>query len=283
MSESGITERVLRRDRSIVLAAIATIFLVAAAYTIAGVGMPMSAVEMTGMRGTMPSDRAPSLMAEMPAMGMLTMPANWTPGYAALVFSMWWLMMVAMMLPSAAPTILLYSTLQQKSAGAVSAAPLATVFLTGYLVVWAGFGFAATGLQWSLELRGLVSPARMALTSGLIGGCVLLAAALYQLSPLKRVCLEHCRSPIQFLVERRRAGLAGAFRMGLEHGAFCVGCCWFLMALLFVGGIMNLYWIAGLAILVALEKLAPIGRQIAKASSIVLGIAGLWMLWQAVA
>ena len=191
--------------------------------------------------------------------------------------------MVAMMLPSAAPTILLYSTLQQKIADAASAAPLGTVFLSGYLVVWAVFSLTATGLQWSLELRGLVSPARMALTSGLIGGCVLLAAALYQLSPLKRVCLEHCRSPMRFLVERRRPGFAGAFQMGLEHGAFCVGCCWFLMALLFVGGIMNLYWIAGLAILVALEKLAPIGGQIAKASSIVLGIAGLWMLWQAVA
>ncbi len=147
------------------------------------------------------------------------------------------------MLPSAAPTILLYSTLQQKTADAASAAPLATVFLTGYLVVWAGFGLAATGLQWSLELLGLVSPAR--------------------------------RSPMRFLVERRRPGLAGAFRKGLEHGAFCVGCCWFLMALLFVGGVMNLYWIAGLAIFVALEKLAPIGGQIVKASSIVLAIAGL--------
>lgn len=279
MADGGVAERLLKRDRTVVLAAIVGIVAIAALYTVLGIGMPMSAIEMTAMAGAGPGEG--SMTMDGGGMAMMAMPAAWSFGYAVLVFLMWWVMMVAMMLPSAAPTVLLYSVLVRRTAEAAAAAPLAMAFMAGYLAVWAGFSLAATGLQWMLELHGLVSPAMMTLTSSVIGGCVLLAASAYQLSALKRVCLEHCRSPMQFLVERRRPGLSGAFRMGVEHGAFCLGCCWFLMALLFVGGIMNLYWIAGLAVLVALEKLAPVGGRLATLSAVALAVAGIWMISQA--
>jgi predicted metal-binding membrane protein len=266
---NGLTERLLRHDRAIVLLAIAGVVAAAAAYTVLGIGMPMSAIQMT-------------TKADMGTAGIgmpsVLMPAAWSADYALLVFLMWWVMMVAMMLPSAAPTVLLYTALTRRTTAPHAPASLAATFMVGYLAVWAGFSLAATGLQWLLELRGLVSPATMTVTSSLLGGSVLLAAAAYQLSPLKRVCLEHCRSPMRFLVERRRSGQAGAFMMGIEHGAFCLGCCWALMALLFVGGIMNLYWIAGLALFVAAEKLLPRGERLAQALAAILALAGLWML-----
>ena len=120
------------------------------------------------------------------------------------------------------------------------------IFAAGYLAVWAGFSVIAAGLQWALEQTGLVS-SMMASTSVWLGGTILIAAGLWQLTPMKTVCLRHCRTPLSFLSGHWKPGHLGAFRMGLEHGAYCVGCCWFLMSLLFVGGIMNLYWIAGLA------------------------------------
>ncbi len=274
MADLGLAERLLRRDRAVVLASMAIIFGITGIYTVLGLGMPMSAIEMTSMT----TRAGPAGMASGSPMDMMMAPADWSARYAVLVFLMWWVMMVAMMLPSAAPTILLYTALARRTTAAGSPASLAASFVGGYLVVWAVFSVVATSLQWTLELRGLVSPAMMVLTSSLVGGSVLLAAAIYQLSPIKRVCLEHCRNPMQFLVERRRPGIAGTFAMGLEHGAFCLGCCWFLMALLFVGGIMNLYWIAGLAVFVAIEKLAPMGGRVAQVAAVALAIAGIWMI-----
>lgn len=268
MNGDGLTERLLRRDWAIVLLGIAGVVGTAAAYTVLGIGMPMSAIQMTTM------DDMGTVGTDMPSM---LMPAAWSVDYALLVFLMWWVMMVAMMLPSAAPTILLYTALTRRTAEPHAPATLAGAFMLGYLLVWGGFSLIATGLQWLLELRGLVSPTMMTLTSSLLGGSALLAAAAYQVSPLKRVCLEQCRSPMRFLVERRRSGRSGAMMMGIEHGAFCVGCCWALMALLFVGGIMNLYWIAGIALLVAAEKLLPRGQRLAQALAAALALAGLWM------
>ena len=132
------------------------------------------------------------------------------------------------------------------------------VFLAGYLAAWLGFSVIATGLQWALEQLGLMSPMMMT-TSAWLGGTILIAAGAWQLTPLKAICLRHCRSPLGFLAGNWRPGAAGAFRMGLEHGTYCLGCCWFLMGLLFFGGIMNIYWIVGLAVLVLIEKLLPIG------------------------
>ena len=266
--QSGI-EQLLARDRLIIRVAMLVIFLIAAVYTVMGVGMSMSSVEMTFGTSEMPMQDMPSRssgpsMMEMPSKDMLDggmssmmMPPVWSTSYAALVFLMWWVMMIAMMLPSVASIILLYSTLIRRSNHTQNPSVLAGTFLGGYLVAWAFFSLLATLLQSVLELRGFVSPMMMSLTSQIIGAGVLIAAGLYQFTPVKESCLKHCQNPLKFLTEKRRPGYRGAFLMGVEHGAFCLGCCWFLMALLFVGGIMNLYWIIGLTLYVLLEKLIP--------------------------
>ena len=171
-------------------------------------------------------------------MGMMT-PAAWTAGYVVLMFFMWWAMMVAMMLPSAAPMILLFATVNRKQRARADPFVPTSVFAGAYLVTWGGFSLVAVGLQWTLQRLTWLSPMAVS-TSSILGGLLLLAAGLYQLTPIKQACLRHCRHPITFLASHWRRGTAGAVRMGLEHGAYCVGCCWFLMGLLFVGGVMNL-------------------------------------------
>lgn len=225
------------------LAAVAVVVALAWAWLLAGAGMDM---------------------------GMMTR-AVWTPGYAALMFAMWWVMMVAMMLPSALPMLLVFARLhgQRGGEGTGGASSSSLVFAGAYGVVWAGFSLVATAMQWGLEATALISPMLEA-TSPTLGGLILVAAGLYQLTPLKHMCLRHCRSPLQFLLGRWRDGHAGAFAMGLQHGAYCVGCCWFLMALLFFGGVMNLLWIAGLTLLVALEKMLPAGHWLGYALGVVL-------------
>jgi predicted metal-binding membrane protein len=151
------------------------------------------------------------------------------------------------------------------------------VFTAGYLVTWGGFSLLAAAAQWGFERVGLLS-AMMAITSGWFAGVVLLVAGLYQLTPLKHACLRHCRSPIQFIMQQWRKGAGGAFRMGIDHGVFCLACCWFLMGLLFVGGVMNLYWILGLAVFVLLEKTIPAGHWLGSLTGIGLIVWGGWML-----
>ena len=199
------------------------------------------------------------------AFGMAGMmaPAVWTLGYAGLMFIMWWVMMAAMMLPSAAPILLLFARINRKEKSAGSPFIPTGIFAAGYLVAWGGFSALATGLQWAFERLGLLS-LMMATTSCWLGGAILLAAGVWQLTPIKGICLRHCRSPIGFLVQSWRPGRGGAFRMGLEHGSFCLGCCWFLMGLLFFGGIMNLFWIIGLAAFVMLEKTVPMGSWVGR-------------------
>jgi predicted metal-binding membrane protein len=190
------------------------------------------------------------------------------------VAAMWSAMMVAMMAPSAAPTILLYGRVHRNAAGA--SPPPTAAFLAGYLACWIGFALAAAALQLALERAALASPASMALDGRAAAAALLIAAGLYQLSPFKDACLGRCRSPADFLARNYRPGAWGALRLGLLHGAYCVGCCWMLMALLFVGGVMNLLWIAALTLLVAAEKLLPAGNWLAR-------IAGVAMLgWGAV-
>ena len=254
-------ETVLERDRRVVIVGLATVMVAAWTYTLAGIGMPMSAFEMTAGGGAMAR-------------------AAWSPAYAVAVFFMWWIMMIAMMLPSAGPTILLYAAVNRKSAARGRPGVPAGVFAVGYLTAWAGFSGAAAGLHWALERAALLSP-MMATASVLVGGGLLIAAGLYQLTPLKHACLRHCRAPIQFLTTRWRPGRTGAFRMGLEHGAFCLGCCWVLMVLLFYGGVMNLYWIAGLALFVLVEKLAPIGHWLSFGAAGGLIAWGGWVLFTA--
>jgi predicted metal-binding membrane protein len=158
-----------------------------------------------------------------------------------------------------------------------AAVPTAS-FFGGYLLAWLAFSLMATSLQWSLEKAGLLHATMMWSTNRVLSGSFLIAAGIYQLSPLKSVCLKHCRSPAEFLSRRWRNGRSGAARMGLEHGIYCIGCCWLLMALLFTGGVMNLVWIAGLAVFVLLEKLTPHGYSIGRALGLLIIAAGGYLL-----
>jgi predicted metal-binding membrane protein len=264
MSEVGLTERLLRRDRSLLIFMIAILFVLAGLYTVYGVGMRMTALQMTSMRG-------------MRDMSGPRSPGDWTLGYAVLVVLMWWVMMIAMMLPSVAPTVLLHSTLLRRGANAANVPAISGCFLAGYLVIWCVFSLAAAATQFVLETAGIVSANMMILIDTLPGGLVLITAGLFQFTPLKQACLSHCQSPARFLTERRRRGLWGAFTMGLEHGTYCLGCCWLLMALLFVGGIMNLYWIVGLAAFVVFEKLTRYGNIASKFAGAALMIWGSWV------
>jgi predicted metal-binding membrane protein len=258
-------DRVLRQDRLILVAALAAITGIAWIWVVIGAGTGMSTVGMTRRSGV------PDVT------GMIMGPAVWTPAYAGLMLAMWWVMMVAMMLPSATPMLLLFARINRKERGKNRPYVPTAIFAAGYLVVWGGFSFGATALQWLFEQLGLLSPMMVA-TSYWLGGAILVLAGLWQLSPIKGICLRHCRSPLSFLMQSWRGGSLGAFRMGLEHGAYCLGCCWFLMGLLFFGGIMNLFWIAGLAVYVLLEKTIPFGHWLGRAVGIAAAACGVLMI-----
>ena len=258
-------QRILTRDRIIAVASLALCVAASAWYILGGAGTGMSSVDMS-----METGPAGALIADTPDM---VMPHVWSLRYAIVIFFMWWLMMVAMMVPSAAPVVLLYGALH-KERGAL--APLE--FLAGYLAIWAVFSLAATLLQGLLSASGMISAMYMNLSSKYVASAVLIGAGLYQLSPVKAACLHHCRGPVEALTRHRRTGRAAAFRMGLVHGRYCLGCCWALMALLFVGGVMNIWWIVGIAIYVAVEKLAPGGKTVARFMAALLLVAGFAML-----
>lgn len=194
--------------------------------------------------------------------------ADWDWHYTMLMLAMWWVMMVAMMVPSAGPMILLYGRVYRHNCrDSESVAPTAA-FLAGYLVSWLLFSVTATLLQWLLERAGLVHGMMMWSSNHVLSAGFLLLAGAYQFTPLKHACLQQCRSPADYLSTHWRPGTSGAFRMGCRHGLYCVGCCWSLMLLLFVGGVMNLFWIAGLALLVLLEKLLPGGPWFSRLAGI---------------
>jgi predicted metal-binding membrane protein len=246
-----VLEAVLRRDRIVVVAALVSVISLSWIWIVLGAGTGMTAIAMT-------------LGSGMPGVAaMLMEPAPWSLGYAGLMFAMWWVMMAAMMLPSASPVLLLFARINRiQKAGGRPFIPTG-IFAAGYLAAWGGFSALATTLQWKLEQLDLLSP-MMVTTSHWLGGAILLAAGVWQLTPVKTICLRHCRSPMGFLVQSWRPGELGAFRMGLEHGSYCLGCCWFLMGLLFFGGIMNLFWIIGLAGFILLEKTLPMGSRIGR-------------------
>lgn len=199
--------------------------------------------------------------------GQAMAPAAWSGSYAASMFAMWALMMVAMMLPSALPMVLILERFQRSRSGA--AGLTAALFAGGYLLVWTLFSALATAAQWGLERSGLLS-ADMALVGTGIAAAIFIAAGAYQFAPLKQRCLDACRSPIGFLSAHWRPGSVGALRMGMHHGAFCLGCCWLLMTLLFVGGVMNLLWIVPVALFVLIEKCLPGGERMGKAGGALL-------------
>lgn len=261
MAHSAV-ERLLSRDRMIVTVSLALCVILSAWYILDGAGTGMSTVEMSLETGP-----AGALIAGTDDM---VSPHVWSFRYAFVVFVMWWLMMVAMMVPSAAPTILLYGALY-RDRGARGQLE----FAAGYLAIWAFFSLAATAAQGLLAAVGMMSAMYMNLATAYLAAAVLIGAGLYQLTPVKAACLDHCRGPVDALTRNRRTGRAAPFRMGLVHGRYCLGCCWALMALLFVGGVMNIWWIAGITIYVAFEKLAPGGKRVAGAMGVVLVVGGL--------
>ena len=221
---------------------------------LAWVWLVMQAQYMTGMAGDMTDMVMPLTDA-------------WTVSYISLTFAMWWIMMLGMMLPSAAPMILTLGTLNRtRHARGQPFVPL-TIFLLGYLMAWGGFSVVATLAQWALDRFVLLTP-MLAIGSSLFGGGLLILAGIYQFTPLKRACLRGCRSPFAFLLNHWHDGWSGALRMGLAHGAYCIGCCAVLMALLFLAGAMNLLWVATLAVFVFAEKLLPGGEWIGRAGGV---------------
>jgi predicted metal-binding membrane protein len=243
-----------RHDRAIVVALLLGVMLVSWLYLLVGVEMPMP--EMAGM-----------------AMPMAA--PDWTAGHFFLMLVMWSAMMAVMMLPSAIPMLLFYDSIAQKRSGPTIG--LTILFALGYLVVWLCFSIGAVVLQYALDRANLLSPL-MRTTSIVLAGAILVAAGLYQWTPLKQACLRRCRSPLDFVMTQWRGGNGGALLMGLCHGAFCLGCCWMLMLLLFVGGVMNFAWIAGIALFVLVEKLVPAGHWVGKAAGLILIGWGGWVL-----
>jgi predicted metal-binding membrane protein len=268
-------EALLKRDRAIVAASLLVTILLAWLY------LAHLASEMAAMH-------APDAMSGMESMpGMEGMPGMESAGAAltepdpragvvrfALTAVMWIVMMVGMMLPSAAPTILLFSAVERKQAPAGRPHARTALFVLGYLIVWSAFALLAAAAQMALAAAGLVSP-EMSTTSALLGGALFVAAGVYEWSVWKQRCLAHCRSPIEFLARHVRPGDLGALRAGAIHGAYCVGCCWALMLLLFVGGVMNLLWVAALAAIVLAQKLLPRGEWLSRFGGLALVLCGV--------
>jgi predicted metal-binding membrane protein len=241
----------ISRDRAIVVASLVAIAGLAWAY-------------LFGLSQDMAS------MDDMPGMAMSSTLAPFP-----LTAIMWAVMMVGMMLPSAMPMILLFTTVQRKQ----GKRPVITTgtFAAGYLLVWGGFSVAAAALQIQLGKLALLSPSLTFVSTRLAGMAFLLAAA-YEFSPLKNRCLIQCSSPISFITSHWRPGVAGAFRMGVWHGVFCVGCCWALMLLLFTAGVMNLLWVAVLAALVLVQKVLPSPRIATTVVGMAMAVVGIILL-----
>jgi predicted metal-binding membrane protein len=219
--------------------------------------------------------------ADMAAMDDMIMPMPMEPTggvQLVLLLAMWWIMMIGMMLPSAAPMILTFATINRRRRVRAEPYVPTAVFVAGYLLAWGGFSLLATLGQWGLEHAALLSPMDMAATSRWLSGLLFLAAGIYQLTPLKRSCLRACRSPFDFVINRWRDGTAGALGMGVTHGLYCLGCCALLMVLLFAVGVMNLLWVAGLAVVVLIEKLVPFGEWTARILGAGLAAYGAWLL-----
>jgi predicted metal-binding membrane protein len=257
---------VLRRDRTIALAALLTLTALAWAYLL------WLSAQMLSPAHTM--DRMAGMAMDGMAMGT-TAPSS----HLLFAFAMWSVMMVGMMTPSVAPMILLYARVGRRARSDNKPFASAGWFVTGYLVAWIGFALAASVAQEALKAASLLTPA-LASASGIFAGVLAIVAGVYQWSPLKNSCLGQCRSPLQFLQQHGgfRPDSSGALTLGLKHGVYCIGCCWALMTLLFIGGVMNLLWVADLAILVLLEKVVPAGRHLARAVGLVLVAAGFVLL-----
>jgi predicted metal-binding membrane protein len=260
---------VLRRDRIVIVLALALLTALAWSYLLwLSVDMDMGGMDMTGLR-MIPSGMGLMMPADMP----------WQAMEFAFVFVMWTVMMVGMMTPSAAPMFLMYARMGRQTAAHDTPFAATVWFGAGYFLVWVPAALLATLVQWAFERTALLDSA-MSSTSNAIGGLLFVAAGTYQWTRLKDVCLTQCQRPFAFLMRQGgfRSDAAGSLALGLRHGAYCVGCCGALMALLFVGGVMNVLWIGLLALLILLEKVTPFGRQIALLAGSILVMAGAWLL-----
>jgi predicted metal-binding membrane protein len=260
---------VLRRDRIVLVLALTLLTALAWSYLLRlSADMDMGGMDMTGYR-MIPSGMALMVPADTP----------WLPIEFASVFVMWAVMMVGMMTPSALPMFLMYARVGRQTEGA---RPLAATawFATGYFLVWAALALLATLTQWAFERTELLD-FEMASTSTVVPALLFVAAGSYQWTKLKDICLYQCQKPFAFLIGHGgfRRDAAGCLMLGLRHGAYCVGCCWVLITLLFVGGVMSLPWMVLLASLILVEKVTSFGRQIAPIAGVVLVSAGAWLFW----
>lgn len=260
---------VLKHDRAVVAACLLALVMLAWAYLLwLAADMGMGGMDMEGFR-MIPSGRGL----------MVPVAAPWLPIEFAFVFLMWAVMMVGMMTPSVAPLILLYARVGRQAAARQQPFAASAWLAGGYLLAWIFFSLIATAAQWAVERAGWLTPA-MESANNAFAGLTLVAAGLYQWTPLKDACLRQCQSPLQFIQRHGgfRGDAAGSLVLGVRHGLYCVGCCWMLMALLFVGGVMNVLWIAALMIFVLLEKVVPAGRVISRVSGAGFLAAGVWLI-----
>lgn len=253
---SNAIESVIKRDRLVVIAGVLAVVAIAWAYLV------FLAQDSDGMGSGM-------------AMAQLK---TWSAADFGMMFLMWAVMMTGMMVPSAAPMILIFATVNRRRQEQDRPYVSTAIFLSGYLVVWCGFAAVATVGNWALHVNDLLDKMMGGSTSDYLGGSLLVVAGAFQWSRLKYTCLTQCRSPLSFLMTDWREGAGGALRMGVTHGIYCVGCCWVLMLLLFVLGIMNLLWIAALAGFVLLEKVVPRGDRMSKGTGLVLILWGGLMI-----
>lgn len=235
VTDRSVFEQLLRRDRTVTLIALLIASLLAWTYLLFGPGMDSWSMSVPNT--------------------VMPVASVWTTSHFALMLAMWGIMMAAMMLPSAAPMILLFATIERRRREA-SPFSATTLFAGAYVVVWMGFSIIATVLQWQLDRLSFLSPA-IATTSALLSAVALIATGAYQFTSWKRACLHNCRSPLEFITGYWNRG---PFGIGLRHGIYCVGCCWMLMLLLFVGGVMNLVWVALIAAFILAEKTVAHGE-----------------------
>lgn len=271
MTEETALSFALRRDRTVVLVALLVLTALAWGY-VTWLAAQMAAAPAT----TLPS--MPGM--DMSGMSMMASAfAPWTPVHFLFMFTMWAVMMVGMMTPSVAPIVLIYIQVAHRSA--ITGQALAPVgwFVCGYVLAWSLFSALATLAQWGLETLALITP-MMASASRRFGGTMLMAAGAYQWLPIKDACLSQCRAPLSFIQRHGgfQASAGRSIRLGFEHGMYCIGCCWALMVLLFVGGVMNLLWIAALMIFVLVEKLVPTGRFFSRFTGLIAMAIGVWMI-----
>ncbi|HTD12354.1 MAG TPA: DUF2182 domain-containing protein [Steroidobacteraceae bacterium] len=262
-------DEALRRDRLVVLSALLLLTALAWGYVVWLAARMSAAPAMPGM---------PAM--GMQGMGMLTSAfAPWTTVHFLFMFGMWTVMMVGMMTPSAAPMVLIYAQVARRSAALGQAFAPAGWFVAGYLLAWTGFAAVAALAQWGLETLTLTTP-MMSIASRRFGAAVLMLAGAYQWLPIKQSCLSQCRAPLSFVQQHGgfQPRALGSLRLGFRHGMYCIGCCWAFMLLLFVGGVMNLLWIAALMMFALLERVIPAGRSFSRLAGLIAVTAGVWML-----